>query len=303
MRSEEEMDISNAAPAKEGESCEIYSSGTIPPGKKFKNKPEAFPSLDLARISAQAGLWGKKFPLIERIMLYRAVTEGSERDEPPFVLAVDVAGVNDPRLTSRDSRLDETVNSWQPDSLRFRIDQENLQGFGKISDDIINNWVVILREPGEEIIDVDSDRCWVLFDRCPAAKTGLPEKVLKLTRQVRIELDRFYRAIESDLRYELDAGKYSGKERTPEIWREQAVKTFEEMKPSIKFIKKKMLEADELYLGSAKPSRSFIQHLLGAIVEDQGLGRWSTQDLYVASGRKQTEKPTSSKKDGTNLKE
>ncbi len=303
MRSEEEMDISNAAPAKEGELCEVYSSGTIPPGRKFKNKPEAFPSLDLESISAQAKVWGKKFPLIERIMLYWAVTEGPERDAPPFLLAVDVPGVNSPRSKRRDARLDETVNSWQPDSLRFRIDQECLGGFGKNRDDIISNWIVILREPGEEIIDVDSDRCWLLFDRCPAAKAGLPEKVLKLVRQVRIELDRFYKAIESGLRYEMDAGEYSGKERTPEIWREQAVKTFEEMKPSIKFIKKKMLEADELYLGSAKRSRSFIQHLLGAIVEDRGLGRWSTQELYVASGRKQTEKPTSSKKDGTNLKE
>jgi hypothetical protein len=285
------------------QSCEVYSSGTDSPGRKFKNRHDSFPTLNLEEVTAQAEVWGKEFSLIERIILYRALSEGPQKDDPAFVLAVDVTGVNSLGSTTRDALLDETVNSWQPDSLRFRIDQEYLNGFGKDSDDIINNWIIILREPGEEIIEVDSDRCWVLFDRCPRATAGLPEKVLKLARQVRIELDYFYKTIESDLRYELDAGEYSGKERTSEIWKEQTVKTFEEMKPNIKFIKKEMLEADELYLGTAKRSRSFIQHLLGAIVEDRGLGRWSTQELYVASGRNKREKPTPSKKDGTQLKE
>lgn len=74
-----------------------------------------------------------------------------------------------------------------------------------------------------------------------------------------------------------------------------------ERKSTYHFIKKRMLEVDELYLGSEKRARSFIQHLLGAIVEDQGLGSWSNQDLYVASGPKQTEKTASSERHRTKL--
>ena len=101
MRSRHKIERSNATPAKRDNSREVYSSGTVPSGKRLKNRPEAFPSLDLEIINAQARIWGKKFPLIERIMLTRAMTEGPEKDDPPFVLALDVLGVNNPRSKHR----------------------------------------------------------------------------------------------------------------------------------------------------------------------------------------------------------
>ena len=125
---------------------------------------------------------------------------------------------------------------------------------------------------------------------------------MELARKAGGEVDEFYKVVESQRKNELDIGEWSGGDRTPEIWKKQTLKVFIERKSTFQFIKNRMLEVDDLYLGSEKRARSFIQLLLGAIVEDHGLGSWSTQDLYVASGSKQAEKTASSKNHRTRLK-
>jgi hypothetical protein len=57
-------------------------------------------------------------------------------------------------------QLAKTVSAWQPDKLEYLLnDSSSRTAFGDLA-----SWIIYSRAPGEDIVDVDEERCWLLYE-------------------------------------------------------------------------------------------------------------------------------------------
>jgi hypothetical protein len=178
--------------------CEVQSSGITPANATFSDDPDFFPEFKLEILRAQTRLWGNRFTLIERIILYR----GSRH--PTFVLAVEIRGYENTWRGSNEIRnndeLAHTVAAWQPDSFEYDpVQPDSLESLFepdyKAAFGNLKNWIICPRAPGEEIIDVDEDRCWLLYARDPEIT---PIQIMAEVQKEKVEIKRLRCERESD---------------------------------------------------------------------------------------------------------
>jgi hypothetical protein len=171
------------------EECEVSSSGLRLNYDNHKNEPGSFGRLKLHLLQKHAKLWGVRFPAIQTICLNQGIYP------PPYVLLVDVPGMNSEQA-QKNPEIMRVLEAWWPGGLREIAGSGFSEVFGDASDfnKILDEWIIFLREPGEEVIDVLEEPFWLLYQR-----EGTIIKKARTTAQIRLD-----RAIQRGLRMQRD---------------------------------------------------------------------------------------------------
>lgn len=130
---------------------------------KYKNNPDQFSRLNLDALTKHARMWALKIPLkfsfeIQRIVLYQNLDEST-----PYLLCFEV----------RQDDLIRAMSALHGDGL---LDLAGDQFFLEVyrppfqEGDRRWDWMTYVVEPGEQIIEIEPESCWILFEQRGATK-------------------------------------------------------------------------------------------------------------------------------------
>lgn len=224
---------------------------------KHENNSDFFPGLNLAALVNHAKEWAGQFSFdVHRIVLYW----NKEANDPPYyTLAFEVpGGFGDPTVMAE---LDPC------DFIRFKVGRSFWSTVLRPHCDEGRewwDWLVLVCEPGEEIMEIIRDCHWVIYEREPDAESSPDESLVHTARTLLPTINELWGMI-------LSGGDNPLKLRTPEDLQNVAIDVVSSDPQQWLPITKSHLNDLSLYNPAPEHAvRTFREGLLRAVLVDQG---------------------------------